>query len=121
MLNSPFGWKDLGLTWHSEDVCRVRAVLGEHHIPTRMPCDDMYFYSPFHLPRPDHKWRIRVRRQDWQRAVSLLAREGLAIPALSAAAEKRPDPQQPLIRWESGNWIIYIGRTCSLPPANSTR
>lgn len=121
MLKMHFGWKDLGLAWRSEDIYRVLEVLKEKRIPARMPSDDMFLYSPYFPPHPDRRWQILIRRKDWRRAVDLLAREGLASAATVAAAQKRPDPDRPLIRWESGEWIIYIGRTRSLPPSYSAR
>ena len=49
----------------------------EHRIPTRMPSEDMFFTSAFHLPHPDLRWQIQVRRRDRDKAVALLAWEGL--------------------------------------------
>ena len=89
-----FGWKELGATWPSEQAYQVLELLKHNHIRCRMPADDMFFNSPFHLPRPDLRWAIQVRRQDVRRAMALLAREGLARaseePPVSAAPNIRP-------------------------------
>ena len=72
-----FEWKALGASWPSEQAYRVLELLKQQHIRCRMPSDDMHFVSPFHLPHPDLRWSIRVRRRDWHRAMALLEREGL--------------------------------------------
>ena len=72
-----FGWMTLGKRWRTEQVYEALEVLKEHRIPTRMPSDDMFFVGPFHLPHPDMRWEINVRRRDYRRALALLAREGL--------------------------------------------
>ncbi|MDO4865575.1 MAG: hypothetical protein Q4C10_03390 [Clostridia bacterium] len=72
-----FAWKVLGAKWRTEQACQALEVLKENRIPARMFSDDIYFFSPFHLPQPDLRWQIYVRRRDRRRAMSLLAREGL--------------------------------------------
>lgn len=73
-----FRWKELGAVWPSEQTYQVLEVLKQNRIRCRMPADDMFFYSPFYLPRADRRWAIQVRRRDVKRAMALLAREGLA-------------------------------------------
>ena len=72
-----FGWKELGAVWPSEQAYQVLELLKQNRIRCRMPADDMFFNSPFHLPRPDRRWAIQVRRRDVKRAMALLAREEL--------------------------------------------
>ena len=73
-----FGWKELGATWPTEQAYQALELLKQNRIRCRMPSDDMFFISPFSLPHPDRRWAIRVRRRDVDRAMALLAREGLA-------------------------------------------
>lgn len=72
-----FEWKNLGVKWRSEQAYQVLEILKQNHIRYRMPADDMFFNSPFHLPHPDRRWAIQVRQRDVKRASALLAREGL--------------------------------------------
>ena len=65
-----FGWKTLGAIWPTEQAYHVLQLLKENRIRHRMPSDDMFFYSPFHLPRPDRRWAIQVRRRDMRRAMA---------------------------------------------------
>ena len=71
------GWKQLGPKWLTKDVFRVLELLNEQRIPSRMPSDNMFFFSVFSPPHPGLRWVIRVRRRDWSRAIALLEREGL--------------------------------------------
>lgn len=91
-----FEWKALGAVWPTEQAYQVLELLKQNRIPCRMPADDMFFFSPFHLPRPDRRWSIQVRRRDEKRAMALLAREGLArestVDADSAVRTDRPLP-----------------------------
>lgn len=71
------GWKQLGPMWHTNEVYRVLELLREQRIPSRMPADNMFFCNLFCPPHPGHRWEIRVRRRDWNRAMDLLDGEGL--------------------------------------------
>lgn len=73
-------WQNLGPEWKTETAFQVREILKSEHIPFRMPFSDVFFASFFHLPAEDKRWGILVRRKDWERAVKLLARDGLANP-----------------------------------------
>lgn len=88
------GWTLFGIRWPTEQVCRVLEVLKEHRIPARMPSDDMFFVGPFHLPHPDRRWQIFVRRRDVRRAMQLLKKEGLISGATPSdrAEEDDADP-----------------------------
>ena len=94
-----FGWTTLGARWRTEQAYQALEILKAHRIPSRMPSDDMFFIGPFHLPHPDRRWQIFVRRWDVRRALALLAREGLMIDAAQEgrakadAALRRPHPQ----------------------------
>ena len=98
-----FDWKDLGATWPTEQTYRILEILKENRIRCRMPADDMFFISPFHLPHPDRRWAIQVRRRDARRAMALLAREGLArtlgaadrVGASDLHEAARTDPRVP--------------------------
>lgn len=90
MFNS---WQSIGPSWVSEKVFRVLEVLKEHRIPARMPSDDMFFFSPYHLPHPMLRWEIQVRRRDRARAAALLAREGLIDSPLQASAIDAPEAE----------------------------
>ena len=79
-----FGWKELGAIWRSEQVYQVLEILKQNRIRCRMPADDMFFNSPFHLPHPDRRWAIQVRRRDVKRAMTLLIQEGLVHEPASA-------------------------------------
>ena len=70
-------WIDIGYKWNTETAYRVSQFLKENRIPFRMPSDDMFFQSMYHLPHRDRVWGIRVRRRDLARAMSLLEEEGL--------------------------------------------
>ncbi len=89
-----FGWMTLGTRWTTEQVWRALEILKENHIPARMPSDDMFFVGPFHLPHPDRRWQICVRRRDALRARALLEKEGLISGATpqDRAEEDDPDP-----------------------------
>lgn len=73
-----FGWKELGAVWPTEQAYQVMELLKQNRVRCRMPADDMFFTDPFHLPRPDRRWAIQVRRRDVKRAMAILAREDLA-------------------------------------------
>ena len=74
------GWIEIGPGWNTETTYRIMELLKENRIPLRMPSDEMFFQSAFHLPHRDRIWGIRVRRRDLACFLSLLEREGL-IPA----------------------------------------
>ena len=76
-----FGWMTLGAQWRTEQAYQALEILKAHRIPSRMPSDDMFFIGPFHLPHPDRRWQIFVRRRDYGRAVEILAGEGLIVGA----------------------------------------
>ncbi len=86
-------WQSIGPSWVSEKVFRVLEVLKENRIPARMPSDDMFFFSPYHLPHPMLRWEIQVRRRDRARAAALLAREGLIDSPLQASAIDAPEAE----------------------------
>ena len=73
-------WQNLGPEWKTETAFRVREILRSEHIPFRMPFSDVFFASFFHLPAEDKRWGILVREKDREKAVNLLARDGLANP-----------------------------------------
>ena len=77
------GWKQLGPKWPTIEVFRVRELLREHHIPNRMPSDDMFSYNRYRPSHPGLRWEIRVRHRDWSRATALLDGEGLLNSAMS--------------------------------------
>jgi len=52
-------------------------LLKENHISWRMPSHDMFFISAFHLPHPDRRWSILVKRHDHKRVLAILDQEGL--------------------------------------------
>ena len=76
-------WTDIGYKWNTETTYRVREFLKEMRIPMRMPSDDMFFQSMYHLPHKTWMWRLKVRRKDLDRVLSLLKEEGL-IPAVGS-------------------------------------
>ena len=84
-----FGWMTLEAQWATEQAYQALEVLKEHRIPTRMPSDDMFFTSAFHLPHPDLRWQIQVRRRDRDKAVALLAWEGLMKESQGATGMER--------------------------------
>ncbi len=49
-------WIEIGYKWKTETACRVREFLKENRIPFRMPFDEMFFQSMYHLPHRDHIW-----------------------------------------------------------------
>jgi hypothetical protein len=77
------GWIDIGYKWNTETTYRVREFLKEMRIPMRMPSDDMFFQSMYHLPHKTWMWGLKVRRKDLDRVLSLLKEEGL-IPAVGS-------------------------------------
>ena len=81
-------WIDIGPKWNTETAYRVVELLKGNGIPLRMPFDDMFFYSAFHLPHRDLIWSVKVRRGDLPCVLSLLEREGL----YPAAGSGRADP-----------------------------
>ena len=70
-------WIDIGYKWNTETTYRVREFLKEMRIPMRMPSDDMFFQSMFHLPHRDLMWGLKVREKDLASVLSLLEKEGL--------------------------------------------
>lgn len=76
-----FRMKDLPAAFPTEQAFQALEILKQHSIRCDMPSDDMFFTSAFHLPHPDLRWRIRVRRRDYGRAVEILAGEGLIVGA----------------------------------------
>ena len=85
-----FRMKDLPAAFPTEQAFQALEIMKQHNIRCDMPSDDMFFTSAFHLPHPDLRWRIRVRRRDFKRAMEVLAAEGLingATPASRAEAE----------------------------------
>ena len=69
-------WIDIGPIWNTETTYRVREFLKENRIPFRMPFDEMFFQSMYHLPHRDHIWGIRVRKKDLVFVLALLEKEG---------------------------------------------
>ena len=82
-------WIEMGPKWNSEMTYRVIELLKENGIALRMPSDEMFFQSIFHLPRLDRIWGIQVKRKDWSRAVSLLGKEGLLFSPVQRPATVR--------------------------------
>ena len=76
-------WTDIGYKWNTETTYRVREFLKENRIPIRMPFDEMFFQSMYHLPAKDWIWGIEVRTKDLARVLCLLEKEGL-IPAVES-------------------------------------
>ncbi len=85
-----FDWKYLGASWPTEQAYQALEILKQNCIRCRMPAEDMFFTNPFHLPRPDLRWKIQVRRRDAKHAMKLLAREGLAREPIGT--EEPPAP-----------------------------
>ena len=69
------GWIDIGPIWNTETTYRVREFLKENRIPFRMPSDEMFFQSMYHLPHRDRIWGIKVRRKDLALVLALLEKE----------------------------------------------
>ena len=69
------GWIDIGPIWNTETNYRVREFLKENRIPFRMPSDEMFFQSMYHLPHRDRIWGIKVRRKDLALVLALLEKE----------------------------------------------
>ena len=69
-------WIDIGPIWNTETTYRVREFLKENRIPFRMPFDEMFFQSMYHLPHRDRIWGIKVRRKDLDFVLALLEKEG---------------------------------------------
>ncbi len=76
-------WIDIGYKWNTGTTYRVREFLKEMRIPIRMPSDDMFFQSEYHLPDKAWKWGLKVRKKDLALVLSLLEKEGL-IPAVGS-------------------------------------
>ena len=70
-------WIDIGYKWNTETTYRVREFLKENGIPMRMPSDEMFFQSMYHLPHRDRLWGIKVRKKDLARIRAMLAKEEL--------------------------------------------
>ena len=86
-------WTDIGYKWNTETTCRVREFLQGNRIPFRMPFDEMYFQSMYHLPHRDRIWGIQVRRKDLTRVLSLLGKEGIIrSPAPRARETPKREP-----------------------------
>ena len=73
-------WIDIGYKWNTETTYRVREFLKEMRISMRMPSDDMFFQSMYHLPNKTWMWGLKVREKDLASVLALLEKEGL-IPA----------------------------------------
>ena len=85
--------QSIGPSWVSEKAYRALEVLKENHISARMPSDDMFFFSPYHLPHPHLRWEIQVRRRDRARAAALLAREGLIDSPMQDSGVDAPEAE----------------------------
>ncbi len=72
-------WIDPGYKWNTGTTYTVRELLKENRIPFRMPSDEMFFQSMYHLPHRDRIWGIRIKRKDSARVLSLLEQEGLLL------------------------------------------
>ena len=70
-------WIDIGPIWNTETTYRVRELLKEKRIPFRMPYDEMFFQSMYHLPHRDWTGGFKVKKQDADCVLSLLEKEGL--------------------------------------------
>ena len=68
-------WIDIGYKWNTETTFRVREFLKERWIPFRMPFNDIFFQSMYHLPHKDRIWGLSVQRKDLARVLSLLEEE----------------------------------------------
>ena len=89
-----FGWITLGAQWRTEQAYLVLELFRHYRLPCRMPDDDMFFIDAFHLPHPDMRWEIHVRRRDLDRATALLIREGLIN---GATLTDRAEPARPIL------------------------
>ena len=69
-------WIDIGNKWKTETTYRVREFLKENKVPFRMPFDDMFFRSMYHLPHRDWVWGLRVKKKDLESVLALLEKEG---------------------------------------------
>jgi len=70
-------WVPIGPEWKTETVFQVRELLRSERINFKMPFSDIFFTSVFHLPAEDKRWSVLIRRNDWERAVTILAQDGL--------------------------------------------
>ncbi len=70
------GWINIGPGWNTETTYRIRELLQENGIPIRMPFDEAFFQSMYHLPHKDRYWEIKVRRKDLACTMALLQKEG---------------------------------------------
>lgn len=117
-----FGWKKIGAKWASEDANRALELLKENRIRCRMPFDDMFFVSAYHLlPGAVRRWQISVRRRDFKRAEMLLEREGLVKATRIDETEDSPASARLSIRPISVKQLAYAGNTFSFPPSYSAR
>lgn len=95
-------WKQIGNSWGAEDAVRIREILKEEHIPCRIPFNSALLANPYRLPAADHRFEIRVRRKDLEKAAAVLVRESFlhpaglseekAVPGLPAGDERRKMP-----------------------------
>ena len=69
-------WINIGYKWKTETTYRVREFLKENGIPFRMPSDEMFFQSMYHLPHRDWRWGIKAKRKDLAFVLALLEKEG---------------------------------------------
>ena len=74
-------WELIGNSWSVEDTVRIREILKEEHIPCRIPFNSALLANPYRLPAADHRFGIRVRRKDLEKAVAVLVRESFLHPA----------------------------------------
>ena len=70
-------WVQIGPAWKTEVVFRVREVLRSEQIDFRMPSSDIFYMCVLHHSAEDRRWSVLVRRREWEKAVTILAREGL--------------------------------------------
>ena len=74
-------WTDVGYKWNTETTYRVREFLKENKTLFRMPFDEMFFQSMYHLPHRNKIWGIKVRKKDLAFVLAMLADEGfIRIP-----------------------------------------
>ena len=85
-------WTSIGPEWKTEDIFRIREILKGEHIPFKMPYSDVFFTNYFYNLAKDRRWGILVRKKDWNKAVDLLIREGLACRALWEDSDEEPCP-----------------------------
>ena len=62
---------------------KIRELLKENGIPMRMPSDEMFFQSMYHLPHRDRLWGIKVRKKDLARIRAMLAKEEVKYKGLA--------------------------------------